>query len=191
MPISEILKLDSLSAAPRLLGCSLRRQLPQGEISLRIVETEAYHQSDPASHSYRGITPRTAPMYESGGRLYVYFTYGKHYCLNIVVGRKGVGEAVLIRAAEPLVGIEIMQANRGISDIKNLTNGPGKLAQALGIHDTHLSGKILNKSSILLEGPEVPVKQSDIVASPRIGITAGTELPWRFYIKGNPYVSRI
>jgi DNA-3-methyladenine glycosylase len=151
--ISEILKLDSLSAAPLLLGCSLRRQLPEGEISLRIVETEAYRQSDPASHSYRGITPRTAPMFQSGGRLYVYFTYGMHYCLNIVVGRKGLGEAVLLRAAEPLAGLGIIQSNRGISGINNLTNGPGKLAQALGIQDTNLSGKILNKYFIRKSQP--------------------------------------
>jgi DNA-3-methyladenine glycosylase len=189
--ISEILKLDSLSAAPLLLGCSLRRQLPEGEISLRIVETEAYRQSDPASHSYRGITPRTAPMFQSGGRLYVYFTYGMHYCLNIVVGRKGLGEAVLLRAAEPLAGLGIIQSNRGISGINNLTNGPGKLAQALGIQDTNLSGKILNKSSILLESPNQPLKPEDIVSSPRIGIKKATDLPWRFYIKGNRYVSRI
>jgi DNA-3-methyladenine glycosylase len=122
----EILRLSSLKAAPKLLGCHLVRETPAGRIKVKIVETEAYHQEDPASHSFRGITPRTAPMFEAGGRLYVYFTYGMHYCLNIVVGQKGVGEAVLIRAAEPVEGVEIMRQNRGITEINQLTNGPGK-----------------------------------------------------------------
>jgi DNA-3-methyladenine glycosylase len=130
-------------------------------------------------------------MFEAGGRLYVYFTYGMHYCLNIVVGKKGVGEAVLIRAAEPIEGIEIMQANRGITDIKNLSSGPGKLAQALGIKDTSLSGKILNKSSILLEAPRVQVNAKNIVVAPRVGIKKAVELPWRFYIRNNQFVSKL
>jgi DNA-3-methyladenine glycosylase len=185
-----ILQLNSLEAAPLLLGCYLTRYTPQGKIKVKIVETEAYHQEDPASHSYRGVTPRTAPMFEAGGGLYVYFTYGLHYCINIVVGRKGTGEGVLIRAAEPLEGIEIMRANRGITDVNNLTNGPGKLAQALGIRDTSLSGKILNKSSILLGAGE-PISKKQIKSVPRVGITKAIDLPWRFYIRDNPFVSRI
>lgn len=189
--IKEILGLTSLEAAPRLLGCYLLRRTPQGLIKVKIVETEAYHQEDPASHSFRGLTPRTAPMFESGGRLYVYFTYGMHYCINIVVGQKGVGEGVLIRAAQPIDGVEIMRNNRGIRDLNNLTSGPGKLAQAMGINDTSLSGKILNKSSILLQPPLVTLDQNDIVAAPRVGIKQAVELPWRFYIRGNPFVSRV
>src|SRR4051812_23218412 len=187
----EILRLSSLKAAPKLLGCYLVRETPQGKIKVKIVETEAYHQEDPASHSFRGITSRTAPMFEVGGRLYVYFTYGMHYCLNIVVGQKGVGEAVLIRAADPVEGVEIMRQNRGITDVKNLTSGPGKLAQALGIKDTKLSGKILNKSSILLEPPGQVIEVADIIAAPRIGIRHNIELPWRFYIRDNQFVSKI
>jgi DNA-3-methyladenine glycosylase len=186
-----MLSRPALKAAPLLLGCYLSRQTPAGLIRLKIVETEAYHQDDPASHSYRGVTLRTAPMFEAGGRLYVYFTYGMHYCLNIVVGQKGVGEAVLIRAAEPVEGIEIMQQNRGVTDLKNLASGPGKLAQALGIRDTQLSGKILNKSSILLEPPGQPIKSGEIIAAPRIGIRYNIQLPWRFYIRGNRFVSKI
>lgn len=189
--LNKIVKLSSLQAAPQLLGWMICRHTPQGIIKLKIVETEAYHQEDPASHSFRGITPRTAPMFEAGGRLYVYFSYGMHHAINIVVGSKGVGEAVLIRAAEPVEGIEIMRQNREIIDIKNLTNGPGKLAQALGIIDTALSGKILNKSSIFLEAPTEPVKPENIVIRPRIGITKAAELPWRFYIKDNPFVSKL
>lgn len=162
----------------------------QGRLKVKIVETEAYHQEDPASHSYRGVTPRTWPMFEAGGRLYVYFTYGMHYCLNIVVGQKGVGEAVLIRAAEPIDGVEIMQTNRVMRDIFNLTNGPGKLAQALGIRDTSLSGEILNKSSIYLEPGEL-IAKNQIASAPRVGIRHAADLPWRFYIKDNQFVSKL
>ncbi|MBX4197568.1 DNA-3-methyladenine glycosylase [Candidatus Saccharibacteria bacterium] len=189
--IAQIVSQPSIKAAPLLLGCYLNRTTPDGLIKLKIVETEAYHQEDPASHSFRGHTPRTAPMFEAGGRIYVYFTYGMHYCLNIVVGQKGVGEAVLIRAAEPVEGLEAIKANRGITVVKNLTNGPGKLAQALGIRDTKLSGQILNRSSIWLEPSERAVEPSDIVAAPRVGIKQAIDLPWRFYIRGNPFVSKL
>jgi DNA-3-methyladenine glycosylase len=187
--LSGIITLPALEAAPRLLGWHLIRQLPLGRVKLKIVETEAYHQDDPASHSFRGLTPRTAPMFQAGGRLYVYFTYGMHYCVNIVTGGEGVGEAVLLRGGEPLEGLDIMANNRGVQDIKNLANGPGKLAQAIGIFDTSLSGKILNKSSIFLE-PGQPVDASAIIAGPRIGIRRAAEQPWRFYIKGNTFVSK-
>jgi len=188
--LGEVLRLGAVEAAPLLLGWTLSRRTPRGLIKVKIVETEAYHQDDPASHSFRGITPRTAPMFEAGGRLYVYFSYGMHHAINIVVGKKGVGEAVLIRAAEPIEGIDIMRQNRGITDIKNLTNGPGKLAQALGIIDTALSGKILNKLSILLEPPPESIKSENIVIRPRVGISHAADQPWRFYIKDNPFVSR-
>lgn len=224
----DILKLDSLRAAPKLLGWEIVRPTPEGEIRLKIVETEAYHQDDPASHSYRGLTARTAPMFKAGGAIYVYFTYGAHYCLNFVTGPRGVGEAVLTRAGEPLEGIEIMRKNRqfvrGPSSHKlarELANGPAKLAQALGIKDTSLSGKILNPegkyltsqvfprgqarraksrnirpkpdcyADIFLEPPKQKIKSKDIIASPRIGIRLATEQPWRFYIKNNPFVSKV
>jgi DNA-3-methyladenine glycosylase len=188
--LKTILQKDSLDAAPLLLGWTLARCLLQGVAKLKIVEVEAYHQSDPASHSYRGLTARTAPMFESAGHVYVYFTYGMHYALNIVTGPKGSGQAVLIRAGEPTEGIELMKSNRATDDLYNLANGPGKLAQALGITSTELSGKILNTSSIYLEPPKHTVKLEDIGVSPRIGITKATDLPWRFYLKGNPYVTK-
>lgn len=188
--LKEILKLSAVEAAPLLLGWILVRRTPYGTIKLKIVETEGYHQDDPASHSFRGMTPRTAPMFEAGGRIYVYFTYGMHYCMNLVVGAKGVGEAVLLRAGEPVSGIEIMRKNRnGINDIHNLASGPAKLTQVIGITDTNLSGKLLNKSSIYLEPPIELVKTSDIIASSRIGIREAKQMPWRFYIKNNPFVS--
>ncbi|HET6864102.1 MAG TPA: DNA-3-methyladenine glycosylase [Candidatus Saccharimonadales bacterium] len=188
--IKEIVSWPALAAAPALLGLTVCRRLPQGIVRLKIVETEAYHQDDPASHSFRGLTARTAPMFQAGGRLYVYFTYGMHYCLNIVTGQAGRGEGVLLRAAEPLEGFKIMQANRSIKDKKNLANGPGKLAQAIGILDTTLSGKILNKSSIWLE-PGEPVEAEQIIIGPRVGIRRAADAPMRFYIKGSPYVSKV
>lgn len=210
--LKQIVAKSSIEAAPRLLGWVLCRCLPAGVVKLKIVETEAYHQNDPASHSFAGQTKRTAPMFASGGHLYVYFTYGMHYALNIVTGPAGIGEGVLIRAAEPVEGIEIMAANRGVADLKNIASGPGKLAQALGITDTDLSGKKLisikpsrldlsseadkitqirerYKSSIWLE-PPIVTGNHEVVTTTRIGIKKATHQPWRFYIKDSPFVSK-
>jgi len=188
--IENVFSLPAVEAAPKLLGYTLKRQTPDGLLALKIVETEAYHQDDPASHSFRGETKRTAPMFKAGGHIYVYFTYGVHYCINIVTGPAGRGEAVLLRAGEPLEGLEIMRKNRGgnVSDI-NLANGPGKLAQALGIKDTKLSGEKLNMLSSWLENGD-EVRDKEIIVAPRIGITHGAEALMRFYIKDNPFVSR-
>ncbi len=186
----RFLRETSQEAAPKLLGWILCRKLPGGVVKLRIVEVEAYHQSDPASHSFHGQTIRTKPMFEAGGKLYVYFTYGIHHCLNIVTGSRGIGEGVLIRAGEPLGGIEVMRKNRQTSDMRSLANGPGKLAQALGIFDTQLSGRSLGANTLWLEAPEFPIRASEIISSPRIGISRGADTPWRFFIKDNPFVSR-
>lgn len=188
--IERILSLSSLTAAPQLLGWHIVRQLPGGTVRLKIVETEAYHQDDPASHSFRGMTARTAPMFEAGGTIYVYFTYGVHYCLNLVTGSKGIGEGVLIRAGEPLEGIGIMRSSRGVDNIFQLANGPGKLAQALGINSTDLSGRKISRSTIYLQPPAVRLKTAEIASSPRIGIKRAVENSWRFYIKGSPFVSK-
>jgi DNA-3-methyladenine glycosylase len=189
--LERVLKLPAIEAAPLLLGCVLTRHTPEGLLSVKIVETEAYHQDDPASHSFSGLTKRTAPMFEEGGHIYVYFTYGMHYCINIVVGQKGTGEAVLLRAAEPLDGIEVMKKHRGIDNIHQLTNGPAKLTQALGIISTELSGKKLGPNTLQLSPPEDIVEADQIIISPRIGIKKALENPWRFYIKNNPFVSRV
>jgi DNA-3-methyladenine glycosylase len=189
--IQKALKKPALEAAPLLLGCQLVRQVPEVNLRLKIVETEAYHQADPASHSFRGKTARTWPMFEAGGRLYIYFIYGVHYCINIVTGPEGAGEAVLIRAAEPLQGIEIMKRNRAVNDVTKLANGPGKLAQAVGIFDTRLSGEILNKSSIWLEPPDKPVRPADILTSRRIGITKAADAEMRFLLKNSRFVSGV
>jgi DNA-3-methyladenine glycosylase len=188
--IAEALKKGSVEAAPLLLGCILSRKSPEGELAMKIVETEAYRQDDPASHSYKGPSARTAPMFNEGGYIYVYFTYGMHYCVNVVVGQKGVGEAVLIRAAEPIAGIEIMKKHRGVQNLYSLTNGPAKLTQALGIISTELSGKKLGPETLQLSPPARTINKEDIVVSRRIGIKQAVEKPWRFYLGNSGYVSK-
>ena len=116
---------NSLSAAKNLLGWTLIHLLPEGDIGGIIIETEAYAEDDEASHSFRGVTKRTFPMFEEAGTLYMYFIYGMHWCFNIVTGTKGHGEAVLIRALMPTIGLDLMQQNRITKDINRLTNGPG------------------------------------------------------------------
>ncbi|QHN42643.1 DNA-3-methyladenine glycosylase [Candidatus Mycosynbacter amalyticus] len=178
--------MDAIEAAKYLLGAELIREIDGKLLRVRIVETEAYHQSDAASHSYHGRTPRTDVMFGSAGHLYVYFTYGMHYCCNVVVGREGYGAAVLLRAAEPLEGQTHMQQLRDKDGIA-LTNGPAKLCQALQI-DKVLNGHDLAKNpcKLLLRDP-LPLDQ--IVQTTRIGISKARDEPWRFYIRDNPYVS--
>lgn len=174
----EELSVAAEVAAPRLLGCMLVREVGGRTLRGRIVETEAYSQDDVASHSYRGQTPRTKVMFGPAGHLYVYFTYGMHYCCNIVTGPDGHGSAVLIRALEPLDGL----------DEQARTDGPARLCKAFGI-DKALNGHDLHREPLRLELAP-PVAQTDIVQTTRIGISRGQDVPWRFYIRGNPYVSR-
>lgn len=189
--ITEIVKLPALQAAPLLLGCILERRISDKLLRLKIVETEAYHQEDPASHSYRGLTKRTAPMFEAGGTIYIYFTYGLHYCLNIVTGEKGVGEAVLIRAAEPLAGIPVMKKLRNQESRHRLANGPANLAQAIGITSTELSGTRISEHTINLLPREAPVDSYEIIAGPRVGITKAKELAWRFTLRNSIFTSKL
>jgi DNA-3-methyladenine glycosylase len=175
----------SLTAAKALLGYKLIHASDDGLTSGYIVETEAYHATDEASHSFKGKTKRTAVMFGPAGRLYVYFTYGMHYCINVVTGPEGSGEAVLIRALQPLDGQNLMILRRGFH--KNLTNGPGRLTQAMGI-DTSFNGEnVLEPGGVWLEPGIAP---RHIVASTRIGISKAKDKPWRFYIADNPYVSK-
>ena len=179
---------SAAAAAPRLLGCVLEHRIDGQVLRARIVETEAYDQTDVASHSYKGRTPRTDVMFGPAGHLYVYFTYGMHYCCNIVAGPAGHGAAVLLRALEPLAGEDDMALRRGGRTGPELTNGPAKLCQALMI-DKALNGHDLSQSPLrLLAGDELPPSQ--ITQTTRIGISRGQDVPWRFYIAGNPYVSR-
>lgn len=179
--------LTAEQAARRLLGCELVRELEGKRVRVKIVETEAYDQRDAASHSYSGRTPRTDIMFGPAGHLYVYFTYGMHYCCNVVVGEVGYGAAVLIRAVEPLDDEEILSNRRRKSGV-DITNGPAKLCQALGI-DKALNGHNLSQTPLQLIVKEA-VDASDITQTTRIGISKAKDVPWRFYLTGNPYVSR-
>jgi DNA-3-methyladenine glycosylase len=179
--------VTATEAAKRLLGCELIREINGQTIRVRIVETEAYDQTDAASHSFNGQTPRSDVMFGASGHLYVYFTYGMHYCCNIVVGEPGYGAAALIRAVEPIVGEEIMRTLRDKDGIE-LSNGPAKLCQALMI-DKAMNGHDLHESPLqLIDRPILPSR--NIVTTTRIGISRAKDEPWRFYIRENPYVSK-
>jgi DNA-3-methyladenine glycosylase len=151
-----------------------------------VVETEAYAPGDAASHSYRGRTARNASMFGSPGRLYVYRSYGIHWCANIVCEPAGTGAAVLLRALEPTSGLEEMTARRGVADPLLLCSGPGRLTQALGIDQEH-DGRELDRPPFSLSAP---VAAREVVAGPRVGISTATELPWRYSVAGSPFVSR-
>lgn len=183
--MERILSQDAVTVAKRLLGSILEREIDGQIMRVKIVETEAYDQTDAASHSYKGRTPRTDIMFGPPGHLYVYFTYGMHHCCNVVVGKEGEGAAVLIRAVEPLDGIEIMQERRRFSGV-NLTNGPAKFCQALAI-DKQLNGHDLQKAPLQLLIQ--PSTKQTVIQTTRIGISADKDRPWRFYLKDNPYVS--
>jgi DNA-3-methyladenine glycosylase len=175
-------------AAKRLLGCLIVREYNNRLLVGKIVETEAYDQRDAASHSYRGRTARTEVMFGPPGFTYVYFTYGMHYCMNVVVGEEGYGAAVLIRAIEPLEGVEQMKINRKTDKPLNLTNGPAKLCQALAINKA-LNGHDLNNWPLrIIIKDEVP--RAAVEETTRIGISKDTDRIWRFYLKNSPWVSR-
>lgn len=192
MMINKLKHINPEKAAQILLGQKLIRTLPdEKELSGRIIEVEAYHESDPAAHTYNGKTPRNVVMFGRAGHAYVYFTYGIHYCLNIVIGKEGEGAAVLIRALEPINGTETMRRNRGLQEgfLKtNLCSGPAKLTQALNI-DRELNGHNLNRPPLQLL-PGDAVQPEHIITTTRIGIKKAVDVPWRFYIKNNPHVSK-
>jgi DNA-3-methyladenine glycosylase len=168
--------------APDLIGVSL---LVDG-VGGRIVEVEAYDEEDPASHGYRGRTARNATMFGAPGHAYVYRSYGIHWCLNLVCGEEGVAEAVLIRALEPIAGLDRQRERRGVDDVRALCSGPGKLCQALNITRDH-DGLPLDRPPFeLLRRETAP----EIATGPRVGITRATELSWRYALAGSPYLSR-
>lgn len=184
----DFLAGPSTDAARRLLGCELVRTVDGRTVRMRIVETEAYDQTDAASHSFKGQTPRTDVMFGPPGRLYVYFTYGMHYCCNVVTGPEGTGAAVLLRAAEVLEGDDIASARRrGIRGV-GVANGPAKLCQALQI-DKAMNGHDLQMEPLhLVLHPQVDTLQ--VVQTTRIGISQAQDVLWRFYIKDDPHVSK-
>ena len=211
----DFLENPSDVAAPLLLGCTLTRTITlDGEkhkLVARIVETEAYDQDDPASHAFGGPSERNAAMFGPAGHLYVYVSYGMHHCCNVVCGPEGFGSGCLVRAVEPLEGVEVMrelrEAGRAVKahtgragkeqaerarkhplKLRDLTNGPGKVCAALGI-DKALYGHDLTMEPLVLDfAPLLP--EETIKCSPRIGISKNTDAPKRFFIEDNVFVSR-
>jgi DNA-3-methyladenine glycosylase len=174
-----------LEVAPDLIGCVLRH----GECAGVIVEAEAYHQSEPGSHAYIGVRPRTRTLFGRPGLGYVYRSYGIHACINAVAEDEGIGAAVLIRALEPTEGVDLMRARRGLDSATSLCSGPGKLTQALGIELEH-DGVDLVAGPITIAEPSPGWRDVEIVAGPRIGLTKAAELPWRFCALGSRFLSR-
>lgn len=177
---------DSLVGAKSLLGWKLVHESTEGITAGIIVETESYDMEDAASHAYGGERIRNSSLFRTAGTIYVYFTYGMHYCFNIVTGAEGHGQGVLIRALEPTDGISLMQQRRGRDDIQNLCNGPAKLVQAMGISKA-CNGRNIFHGNVRLEKGVTP---DAVIQTTRVGITKAIELPWRFYIKDSPYISK-
>jgi DNA-3-methyladenine glycosylase len=187
---AEFYDRDTEAVAREMLGAVLECRTDRGVASGVIVETEAYiGEEDPACHAAAGRTRRTEPLYGRPGIAYVYFIYGVHWCFNAVTRAEGLPSAVLVRALEPLKGIDLMRERRGpkISDV-NLTNGPGKLCAALGIDGT-MNGLSLQRGSLVVRRGS-SVEESKIVTAKRIGITKAADWPLRYYIRDNEYVSR-
>jgi DNA-3-methyladenine glycosylase len=177
---AELFTSPSVVAARALIGWTLTMD----GIGGRIVETEAYHFEDPASHSFSGPTPRNAVMFGPPGRIYVYRSYGIHWCMNLVCG-EGPGSAVLLRAMEPTRGLDLMIARRGLEDPRLLCSGPGRLCQALGVTHDH-NGLSVGEPPFALE----PGPPAAVLVGPRIGITKAVDTLWRFGERGSRYLSR-
>lgn len=182
----------TIKVARALLGAVLLHESPDGMTAGRIVETEAYLRNDPACHAARGQTPRNAPMFGPPGRSYIYLIYGMYRCFNVVTAPSGIGEAVLIRALEPLVGLDLMALRRGTAAPRNLCSGPGKLVMALGLDPSHNDVDLREGPLRLLPASAFPwsAPKGKIKVTTRIGITQGADMPLRFYLEGNPYISR-
>ncbi len=172
---------DAAEVAPELLGKVLMVTVDGVACSGRITEVEAYMPDDPASHTFNGKTLRNAVMFGPGGHLYVYLSYGIHQCANVVTGQQGSGQAVLVRALEPVEGIAVMRTRRAGRPDRELANGPGKLCQALGIVADHNGADLLD-GPVIVADDGTPPPQSPLVG-PRIGITKGVETPWRFRVR--------
>lgn len=181
--IAELCAGEVCAVARALIGAVVRH----GETAGVIVETEAYHESEPACHAYVGRTARTITLFGPPGLAYVYRAYGVHAMLNAVAEPAGVGAAVLIRALEPCDGVELMRMRRGHDRLEQLCSGPGKLTQALGIELAH-NGSDLHDGPVTISPGDA--RRLEIVVSRRIGITKATELPWRFSVRGSRFVSR-
>ncbi len=184
--MATISGIDFRQSAPRVARRLIGSTLLIGGVGGVIVETEAYDESEAASHAYVGVTPRSATLFGPPGRAYIYLSYGLHWCLNFVCREEGHGAGVLIRALEPTAGIAKMIARRGLADPRLLCSGPGRLGEALGVTDA-LIGKRLDKPPFrLIAGDLRPV----VAVGPRIGITKAIDAPWRFGLAGSRFLSK-
>ena len=185
---------DTVELARKLLGCLLIHRTLDGVAGGMIVETEAYVGAiDKACHAYRNRSGRTEIMYHDGGYAYVYLIYGMHHCFNAVTGPEGEGNAVLIRALEPVIGLELMQQRRNTKNVRHLCSGPGKVCQALGITKNEYGLDLCAADSPLRLIRYRYIPDAQIVATPRINVAYAEEAaawPWRFYVKDNLYVSK-
>jgi DNA-3-methyladenine glycosylase len=181
--LAELCAGEVCTVARALIGCVVRH----GETAGVIVETEAYHESEPACHAFVGLTRRTATLFGPPAIAYVYRSYGVHAMLNVVAEPDGIAAGVLIRALEPLDGVELMRARRGRERVEELCSGPGKLTQALGIELAHNGGDLTEGPVTITPGDGAP---PPIVSTRRIGISKAVELPWRFSVPGSRFVSR-
>ncbi len=180
---------STLEVARDFIGCLLVHASPEGSTIGRIVEAEAYMHDDPGSHAFRGQTPRNSPMFEEPGNAYVYFTYGMHFCLCAVAHAPGLAGAVLVRAVEPLDGVELMRRRRGagIKD-RDLARGPGRLSRAFGVHRDHNRLDLTKAPLYICAGERLP--EQAVAKGPRIGLgTTQDGRPWRFSVSGSPWVS--
>ena len=183
---------DVVVVAPRLLGWQLSHQTPAGVVTVELTEVEAYAgERDPASHAGRGRTPRNAIMYGPAGGLYVYFSYGMHWCANLVVGPEGEASAVLLRAGRVVEGIDLARVRRGPRvKGRGLARGPACLTQALGIGKEHNGADLTRPGPLTIAPPDDGLVRELIVSSgPRVGVTLAPDVPWRFWLAGDPTVS--
>jgi DNA-3-methyladenine glycosylase len=199
LPLSFYQSCDTITLARKLIGCELVHDSPDGITSGIIVETEAYLSDDPACHAYNRRTPRTEPMYGPAGTIYIYLIYGMYQCLNVVSNRENIGEAVLIRALQPVRGIELMQMRRQLNRkkinadpkpiaLKELCRGPGKLVVAMGIERAVHNNGLFTDPALYINAAETA--DFEITSSPRIGINVGVELPYRYTMSNNLFVSK-
>ncbi|MFG3579562.1 DNA-3-methyladenine glycosylase [Micromonospora chersina] len=186
--LSDLLAGPVVPAARGLLGCRLGGH----GVTVRITEVEAYAGTagDPASHAHRGRTPRNAVMFGPAGHAYVYFTYGMHWCVNVVTGPDGEAAAVLLRAGEVVDGLDVARERRpAVRKDVDLARGPARLCAALGIDRSVYGADLLGDGPVRLRPPLAPVPEAAVTAGPRVGVTGAHDVPWRFWIAGDPTVS--